>query len=133
MTRPTTSIVVLRALIAALAGAIGGIHLDLWYARGYRHIPTIGALFLLNAVAGFLLAIGSLTLPSRVLPLAWLATAGYSAATLVALLISLNVTLFGFTETASAALLVPSVGIEATALVVCTTGAVLKLLSRGRR
>jgi hypothetical protein len=38
----------------ALLAWIGYIHLHLWQ-EGYRHIPTNGPLFLLDAVAGFVL------------------------------------------------------------------------------
>jgi hypothetical protein len=45
----------LRLAGAALLAATGGIHLDL-YLTGYRHIPTIGWLFLLQVIAAFALA-----------------------------------------------------------------------------
>ena len=77
---------------------IGYIHLHLW-AEGYRQIPTDGPLFLLDAVAGFALAAALLAWPR---PLAGLVAAGYTAATLGALLISLSVGLFGFRESISA-------------------------------
>jgi plastocyanin len=41
---------------AALLLGVGGIHLDLW-VTGYRHIHTIGGLFLVQVVASFLLAV----------------------------------------------------------------------------
>src|SRR5580700_3836087 len=40
---------------AALLASSGAIHLQLW-AMGYRTIPTIGPLFLLQGIAGVLLA-----------------------------------------------------------------------------
>lgn len=119
MTRPTATRISVRILIAGLAGTIAGIHLDLWASYGYRHIPTIGALFILNGVAGTLLALASLTAPRHILRLAWLATSTYAAATLAALLISLNGKLFGFTETTSAPLLGPSIAIEIAAVLTC--------------
>ena len=45
----------LRVGCTALLAWIGYIHLHLWL-EGYRHIPTNGPLFLLDAVAGFILA-----------------------------------------------------------------------------
>jgi hypothetical protein len=45
----------LRVTGAALLAASAGIHLDL-YLTGYRSIPTIGWLFLLQVIAGFVLA-----------------------------------------------------------------------------
>lgn len=117
MNRTNTATVVARAVLAGLAGAIAGIHLDLWTSYGYRHIPTIGSLFLLNVVAGAVLAIASLVLPRRVVPLAWLATAGFGIATLAAVIVSLNTTLFGFHETTSAPLLAASIAVEAAAVI----------------
>lgn len=45
----------LRAAGAGLLAAAGAIHLDL-YLTGYRTIPTIGWLFLLQVIAAFVLA-----------------------------------------------------------------------------
>ena len=125
-----TLAVVLRLLITGLAAAIAGIHLDLWSSHGYRHIPTIGALFLLNAIGGFLLAAASLGLPSRLVRFAWLAVAGYAAVTLIALIISVNAELFGFTESTNAPLIVPSVAVEAAAILVVSSAAAWSRLRR---
>src|SRR6478672_3586987 len=88
----------LRLRCVALLAWIGYIHLHLWQ-EGYRQIPTNGPLFLLDAVAGFVLAAVLLVWPR---PLAGLVAAGYTAATLGALIISLSVGLFGFRESISA-------------------------------
>ena len=98
----------LRLSCAALLAWIGYIHLHLWL-EGYRQIPTNGPLFLLDAVAGFLLAAVMLAWPR---PLAGLLAAGYTAATLGALIISLTVGLFGFRESISASYVVQSLAIE---------------------
>ena len=98
----------LRVGCAALLAWIGYIHLHLWL-EGYRHIPTNGPLFLLDAVAGFALAAVLLAWPR---PLAGLLAAGYTAATLGALLISLSVGLFGFRESISASYVTESLAIE---------------------
>ena len=98
----------LRLSCAALLAWIGYIHLHLWL-EGYRHIPTNGPLFLLDAVAGFALAAVLLAWPR---PLAGLLAAGYTAATLGALLISLGVGLFGFRESISASYVTQSLAIE---------------------
>ena len=79
---------------AALLVAAGAIHLDL-YLTGYRTIPTIGPLFLLQVIAAFVLAIA--------IPLTgnWLvaaAGAGFAVSVLGGYLLSLWVGLFGFTE-----------------------------------
>jgi hypothetical protein len=98
----------LRLGCAALLAWIGYVHLHLWL-EGYRHIPTNGPLFLLDAVAGFVLAAVLLAWPR---PLAGLLAAGYTAATLGALLISLGVGLFGFRESISASYVTQSLAIE---------------------
>jgi hypothetical protein len=98
----------LRLGCVALLAWIGYIHLHLWL-EGYRHIPTNGPLFLLDAIAGFVLAAVMLAWPR---PLAGLLAAGYAAATLGALLISLNVGLFGFRESISASYVTESLTIE---------------------
>ena len=102
----------LRLTGAALLAWIGYIHLHLW-AEGYRQIPTDGPLFLLDAVAGFALAAALLVWPR---PLAGLLAAGYTAATLGALLLSLSVGLFGFRESISASYVTQSLALETIAL-----------------
>ncbi len=57
-------VLVLRLLGAVLLAAMAGIHLYLW-AAGYRDIPTIGPLFLLNVVAGGVLCLAVLAAPWR--------------------------------------------------------------------
>jgi hypothetical protein len=98
----------LRLGCAALLTWIGYIHLHLWL-EGYRNIPTDGPLFLLDVVAGFVLAAAMLVWPR---PLAGLLAAGYTAATLGALVISLSVGLFGFRESISASFVSESLIIE---------------------
>ena len=79
---------------AALLVASGAIHLDL-YLTGYRSIPTIGWLFLLQVIAAFALA-AAIALTGS--PLAAAAGAGFAISTLGGYLLSLWVGLFGFTE-----------------------------------
>ena len=79
---------------AALLVASGAIHLDL-YLTGYRTIPTIGPLFLLQVIAAFALAAAILVTGSW---LAEAAGAGFALSTLGGYLLSLWVGLFGFTE-----------------------------------
>jgi hypothetical protein len=54
----------LRLAGAGLLAAAGAIHLDL-YLTGYRTIPTIGWLFLLQVIAAFALALAVLVTGSR--------------------------------------------------------------------
>jgi len=56
--------VTLRVVGAGLLIATGAIHLDL-YLTGYRSIPAIGWLFLLQVIAAFGLALAVLAIPSR--------------------------------------------------------------------
>jgi hypothetical protein len=104
----TAIALLLRLGCAALLAWIGYIHLHLWQ-EGYRQIPANGPLFLLDAVTGFLFAAVVLAWPR---PLAGLLAAGYTAATLGALLISLTVGLFGFRESISASYVTQSLAIE---------------------
>jgi len=90
---------VLRVAGAGLLIASGAIHLDL-YLTGYRTIPVIGWLFLLQVIAAFglglaLLATGRLVIASR---LAAAAGALFALATLGGYLLSVWTGLFGFTE-----------------------------------
>jgi predicted lipoprotein with Yx(FWY)xxD motif len=88
-----------RLLLARLAGAglliaTGAIHLDL-YLTGYRTIPTIGWMFLLQVIAAFGLALAVGVLGSR---LAAAAGALFAVATLGGYLLSVRFGLFGFRE-----------------------------------
>ena len=105
----------------ALLAWIGYIHLHLWL-EGYRHIPTDGPLFLVDAIAAFVLAAVLLAF-SR--PLAGLLAAGYTASTLGALVISLTVGLFGFRESISASYVLESIIIEAITVLALLTWTVL--------
>ena len=79
---------------AALLVASGAIHLDL-YLTGYRTIPTIGTLFLLQVIAAFALAVA---IPVTGSWLVAAAGAAFAISTLGGYLLSLWVGLFGFTE-----------------------------------
>jgi predicted lipoprotein with Yx(FWY)xxD motif len=90
---------VLRITGAGLLAATAAIHLDL-YLTGYRNIPTIGWLFLLQVIAGFVLAAAVLATGN---PVAAALAAGFAVATLGGYLLSIWVGLFGFTETRTTA------------------------------
>ncbi len=85
---------VLRAAGSGLLIATGAIHLDL-YLTGYRTIPTIGWLFLLQMIAAFGLALAVGLLGSR---LAAVAGALFALSTLGGYLLSIWFGLFGFRE-----------------------------------
>jgi predicted lipoprotein with Yx(FWY)xxD motif len=95
----------LRLAGAGLLIAAGAIHLDL-YLTGYRSIPTIGWLFLLQVIAAF--ALGVVVLATG----EWLAAAagaGFALATLGGYLLSLWIGLFGFKEVRTTAGIVAGV------------------------
>ncbi len=107
---------------AALLIASGSIHLDL-YLTGYRSIPTIGWLFLLQIIAAYVLAVAILVTRH------WLATAagaGFAISTLGGYLLSLKVGLFGFTEVRTTAGIVAAI-IDVAAFAVLATAVILAL------
>ena len=118
---PAAALMLLRAGCAALLAWIGYIHLHLWQ-EGYRQIPVNGPLFLLDAVAAFVLAAVLLV---WAWPLAGLLAAGFTASTIGALLISLSVGLFGFHESISAAYVVESLVIETLTVLALASWTVL--------
>jgi predicted lipoprotein with Yx(FWY)xxD motif len=90
----------LRVAGSGLLIATAAIHLDL-YLTGYRTIPTIGWLFLLQVIAAFGLGLAVLAIPRRlVIPgrLAAAAGAGFALATLGGYVLSVWIGLFGFKE-----------------------------------
>src|SRR6266480_1454092 len=86
--------VILRVAGSGLLIATAAIHLDL-YLTGYRSIPAIGWLFLLQVITGFALAAAVLVTRSR---LAAAAGAGFALSTLGGYLLSVWIGLFGFKE-----------------------------------
>ena len=95
----------LRLAGGGLLVATGAIHLDL-YVTGYRSIPVIGWLFLLQVIAAFGLGVAVLATGG------WLAAAagaGFALATLGGYLLSLWIGLFGFTEVRTTAGIVAGV------------------------
>ncbi len=99
---------------AALVATTGAIHLHLW-ATGYRDIPTIGPLFLLQGIVGAVMAV-ALVAWRRLLMV--VAATGFMIATIGGLLLSVYVGLFGFTDTLAAPFAGLSLAIESTGAVV---------------
>jgi predicted lipoprotein with Yx(FWY)xxD motif len=90
----------LRVAGAGLLIAAGAIHLDL-YLTGYRTIPVIGWLFLLQVIAAFGLGLAVLATGGRPVIAGRLAAAGgagFALATLGGYLLSVWAGLFGFRE-----------------------------------
>lgn len=90
-TEVTKVAAVLRGLV--VIGLLGSawIHLDVWL-EGYRQIDIIGPLFLVNVVAGVVIAAAVVLWRHWLPPLAAL---GFGVATLGAFVLSLTVGLFG--------------------------------------
>ena len=84
----------LRIAGALLLAVSASIHLDL-YLTGYRSIPTIGWLFLLQVIVGYVLTIAALVTRTWV---AAAASAVFALTTLSAYLLAVWIGLFGFKE-----------------------------------
>jgi|HubBroStandDraft_6_1064221.scaffolds.fasta_scaffold128373_2 predicted lipoprotein with Yx(FWY)xxD motif len=111
--------VILRVAGSGLLIATAAIHLDL-YLTGYRTIPTIGWLFLLQVIVAFGLGLAVLAIPSRLVTLSRLvagAGAGFALATLGGYLLSVWTGLFGFKEVRTTAGIAAGV-VEVAAFVV---------------
>ena len=106
---------VLRILSAIVLLAIGGIHLFLVF-DGVGGI--LGVFFVLNAIAGVVLAIGMLVLHGRLLSLATVLGLLFAIASLAALLLALTVGLFGITETWDFTLVPQTVVVDAIGVVI---------------
>ncbi len=87
-----------RWIAAAAILVSGAEHFRLWWSNDYRVIHVIGPLFLLNAIAGLVIAV---LLAWRANLLTELAGLGFAVATLGAFFISVYFGLFGFTEALS--------------------------------
>ena len=110
----------LRVIGAGLLFATGAIHLDL-YLTGYRTIPTIGWLFLLQVITAFGLGAVVLVSSSRLVAAAG---GGLAIATLGGYLVSLRISLFGFREVRTTA------GIVAGVIEVATFAALAAVVLR---
>ncbi|MGH3812195.1 MAG: hypothetical protein ACRDUV_07025 [Pseudonocardiaceae bacterium] len=114
-------VVVGRLLGVGLTAAMGWIHLQLW-VNGFREVPVVGTLFLLNAIGAAVLAAALLVVPVRLLSAAAAVTAVFTAGTLAGLILSLTVGLFGVQESLQtplvpATLMVESAGVLALVLI----------------
>ncbi len=117
-----------NAFMLAGAGLIAwsaGIHLDLWH-EGYKHLPTIGTLFLLQAIAGFALAL-VVAVVRRLIP----ALAGilFLASTIGGFIISVNVGLFGFKDSLQAPFAHLSLVVEIVGIGVLAVACLLRVVT----
>jgi hypothetical protein len=101
------------------------IHFHLWQKIGYRHIPTIGPLFLLQSIVG--LTMGILVIGVRRIWAAGLG-AGFALATLIGFLITVEHGLFGFKDQWSAPFGVQAFAIELATILVLGLGIALCLI-----
>jgi hypothetical protein len=106
---------VMRILSAIVLLAVGGIHLFLVF-DGVGGI--LGVSFVLNAIAGLVLAIGMLFLRGRLLVITAVLSLLFVIATLAALLLALTVGLFGITESWDFTLVPETVIVESIGIVV---------------
>ncbi|HVX69683.1 MAG TPA: hypothetical protein VHA79_08345 [Mycobacteriales bacterium] len=90
--------VVGRVLTAVALAVMAVIHLRLYSTYDYRAIHAIGALFLANGIAGAVLCLAMLGVPSRLVGLTALASSGLLAATFAGFVIALQHPLFGFQD-----------------------------------
>jgi hypothetical protein len=114
----------MRILSAIVLLVVGGIHLFLVF-DGVGGL--LGVLFVLNAIAGLVLAIGMLVLHGRLLSITTILSLLFVIATLVALILALTVGLFGITETWDFTLVPQTVVIESIGIVVLAIATVVVL------
>jgi len=121
----------LTVLVLAVTGAAflvwsAVIHLMLW-SDGYKDISVIGPLFLIQAIAGIVIALA-------IVALRWLVLLAVGAATGVAtatgLLLTVNVGLFGFKDSLSVPYATLSLAVEFTAAFVLLVAACVLALAR---
>jgi uncharacterized protein (DUF486 family) len=91
----------LRLAGAGLLGATAGVHAYL-YDLGYKSIPKIGVMFLLQVIGASVLCLAVIAVPRAWLALTAAAGAALQAATVVGLVIFTNYTIFNFRETTQA-------------------------------
>jgi hypothetical protein len=119
-------------VLVAAAGTVAvsaGVHLHLWNL-GYRQLPTIGSLFLFQAIAGFILS-ATLILTRRV----WAAVLsfGFVAATIGGFLMAVYVGLFNFRDSWSAPFAGMAFAYEIASLVLLAVGSTLCVMRRRGR
>jgi hypothetical protein len=114
---------------AALIAWSAVIHLHLWM-DGYRHIPTIGPLFLCQAGGGLVIAVAvAVAGTRRVLPA--LVGMGFLGSTIGGLMISAWVGLFGFHDGFDAPFARVSLVVEAAGIAMLATAIALRIAGSG--
>jgi hypothetical protein len=118
---------VLYIVDAGLLVASGIIHVHLWDVA-YRHVATLGPLFLVQAVAMFVIAIGILATRHV---LAVIAGIGLAAGTILGFILARTVGIFGFKLPFSSGLANTVLIIEIVAVVLLAVTAALILRRQG--
>lgn len=120
------------ATVCFVAGALlmlglGYLHFHLWQSLGYRHIPKIGPLFLVQSVGALLLGLSLLAL-RRV----WVAFVGtvFVVSTMLGFLVSVTHGLFGFQDSWSAPFAAESFVLDIAVAVVLLVAVALCLRPR---
>lgn len=123
--------------------AVGAVHLQQYIGADYQSIPTIGPLFLLNAIAAAIVGIALLVPIKRLMAapradaatgILALAAVGIAIGSLVALFISESSSLFGFSESGYHAAVIAAIVAEAATIALLIPVAIVSLahaLSRG--
>ncbi|HXW79466.1 MAG TPA: hypothetical protein VEJ84_08200, partial [Acidimicrobiales bacterium] len=107
---------------SVLLAVSAGVHFHLWDSEGYRNIPTIGPLFLLQAIVGFVLAVA--TAIFRKLALVAASTI-LAISSIGGLLISIWWGLFGWQESFTAPYVGVALWVESAAAVLLGAASVL--------
>ncbi|HET9256497.1 MAG TPA: hypothetical protein VFO16_15045 [Pseudonocardiaceae bacterium] len=113
-----------RWLGVVLTAAMGLIHVWLWF-QGYREIPVIGALFMINAVCSAALVAALLAAPARLRRATAALAAFFTAGTLAGLIVSLTIGLFGVHESFHAPLVPTTLIVESAGALVLGLTALL--------
>ena len=132
----------MRFLGALAILAVGAIHLQQYIGANYRAIPTIGTLFLLNAIASAVVGMGLLAPSKRAasahradltIGLLALAAVAIAVGALAGLFISESAGLFGFTESGYRAPIVVAMIAEASTIALFGPVATVTLVGAFRR
>jgi len=126
------SLIALFVVGAAMLAWTGILHLYLWGSetRGYRHVPTIGPLFLVQGIVGCVLAVVAVVWRRLMVALVG---ALYMAASIGGLWRSIHGGMFGFQETSDAAYVQMTFIVEIVGLVAFVAAMILlSTATRGR-
>jgi hypothetical protein len=117
-------VLVVVAAAAIVVSAV--VHLHLWgKADGYRNVPTIGPLFVVQGISGCILAVAMLALRRA---LVTFAGAVYMGMSLGGLLLSIHSELFDYQETLDAPFVKLSIVVEIIGLVAAVAASAVSVI-----